>query len=168
VAAVASCQGNPYTRCRDRDLGRVRGGAAHAEVGRCERTTRYEVARAVGAGAGDELAGRREGAAGAAAARLLRRAHNQRLDQGHQAPRLLGGIPDPGAPSMPLNGDHAAPPRSIDENPVFDRASHSTESATGVFRPHTGLKSGWRRRCSLFSNASPEIAEQQGSHTIPR
>jgi transposase len=38
----------------------VRGGAAHAELARCERTTRYQVARAFRTGAGDELAARRE------------------------------------------------------------------------------------------------------------
>jgi transposase len=39
---------------------RVRGGGAHAEVARDERTTRYQVARAFRAGAEDELAARRE------------------------------------------------------------------------------------------------------------
>jgi transposase len=47
-------------RFRLRLFGRVRGGAAHAEVARCERTTRYQVARAFRAGAVDELAARRE------------------------------------------------------------------------------------------------------------
>jgi transposase len=39
---------------------RVRGGGAHAEVARCERTTRYQVARAFRAGAEDELEARRK------------------------------------------------------------------------------------------------------------
>jgi transposase len=39
---------------------RVRGGGAHAEVARDERTTRYQVARAFRGGAEDELAARRE------------------------------------------------------------------------------------------------------------
>ena len=39
---------------------RVRGGGAHAEVARDERTTRYQVARAFRAAAEDELAARRE------------------------------------------------------------------------------------------------------------
>ena len=39
---------------------RVRGGGAHAEVARDERTTRYQVARAFGAGTEDELAASRE------------------------------------------------------------------------------------------------------------
>jgi hypothetical protein len=39
---------------------RVRGGAAHAKVTRCGRTTRYQVVRAFRAGAGDELAVGRE------------------------------------------------------------------------------------------------------------
>jgi transposase len=39
---------------------RARGGGAHAEVARDERTTRYQVARAFRAGADDELAARRE------------------------------------------------------------------------------------------------------------
>jgi transposase len=47
-------------RFRRRLFERVRGGAAHAEVARCERTTRYQVARAFRAGAEDELAARRE------------------------------------------------------------------------------------------------------------
>ena len=47
-------------RFRRRLFERVRGGAAHAEVAREERTTRYQVARAFGAGAEDELQARRE------------------------------------------------------------------------------------------------------------
>jgi transposase len=47
-------------RFRLRLFERVRGGAAHAEVARCERTTRYQVARAFRAGAADELAAPRE------------------------------------------------------------------------------------------------------------
>ena len=47
-------------RFRRRLLERVRGGGAHAEVAREERTTRYQVARAFGAGAEDELEARRE------------------------------------------------------------------------------------------------------------
>jgi transposase len=47
-------------RFRRRLFDRVRGGAAHAEVARCERTTRYQVARAFRAGAEDELAARGE------------------------------------------------------------------------------------------------------------
>jgi transposase len=47
-------------RFRRRLFERVRGGAAHAEVARCERTSRYQVARAFRAGAGDELEARRE------------------------------------------------------------------------------------------------------------
>jgi transposase len=47
-------------RFRRRLFERVRGGAAHAEVARCERTTRYQVARAFRAGAEDELEARRE------------------------------------------------------------------------------------------------------------
>jgi transposase len=47
-------------RFRRRLFERVRGGAAHAEVARCERTSRYQVARAFRTGAGDELAARRE------------------------------------------------------------------------------------------------------------
>jgi transposase len=47
-------------RFRRRLLERVRSGAAHAEVARCERTSRYQVARAFRAGAEDELAARRE------------------------------------------------------------------------------------------------------------
>jgi transposase len=47
-------------RFRRRLFERVRGGAAHAEVARCERTTRYRVARAFGAGTEDELEARRE------------------------------------------------------------------------------------------------------------
>jgi transposase len=47
-------------RFRRRLFERVRGGAAHAEVARCERTTRYQVARAFGAGTEDELEARRE------------------------------------------------------------------------------------------------------------
>jgi transposase len=47
-------------RFRRRLFERVRGGAAHAEVARCERTTRYQVARAFRAGAGDGLEARRE------------------------------------------------------------------------------------------------------------
>jgi len=46
-------------RFRRRLFERVRGGAAHAEVARCERTTRYQVARAFRAGAEDALAARR-------------------------------------------------------------------------------------------------------------
>ena len=46
-------------RFRLRLFERVRGGAAHAEVARCERTTRYQVARAFGAGTEDELEARR-------------------------------------------------------------------------------------------------------------
>jgi hypothetical protein len=42
-------------RFRRRLFERVRAGAAHAEVARCERTTRYQVARAFRASAGDEL-----------------------------------------------------------------------------------------------------------------
>jgi transposase len=48
-------------RFRRRLFERVRGGAAHVEVARCEQTTRYQVARAFRAGAGDELAALREG-----------------------------------------------------------------------------------------------------------
>jgi hypothetical protein len=47
-------------RFRRRLIARVRGGAAYAEVMRCERTTRYQVQRAFRAGAGDEFAARRE------------------------------------------------------------------------------------------------------------
>jgi transposase len=47
-------------RFRRRLFERVRGGAAHAEVAREERTTRYQVARAFGAGTEDELQARRE------------------------------------------------------------------------------------------------------------
>jgi transposase len=47
-------------RFRRRLFERVRGGAAHAEVARCERTTRYQVACAFRTGAWDELAARRE------------------------------------------------------------------------------------------------------------
>jgi transposase len=47
-------------RFRRRLFERVRGGAAHAEVAREERTTRYQVARAFGAGTEDELEARRE------------------------------------------------------------------------------------------------------------
>jgi transposase len=47
-------------RFRRRLFERVRGGGAHAEVARDERTTRYQVARAFRAGAEDELAARRE------------------------------------------------------------------------------------------------------------
>jgi transposase len=47
-------------RYRRRLFERVRGGAAHAEVARCEGTTRYQVARAFRAGAGDELGACRE------------------------------------------------------------------------------------------------------------
>ncbi|HEY6778908.1 MAG TPA: transposase family protein, partial [Thermoleophilaceae bacterium] len=47
-------------RFRRRLLERVRGGAAHAGVAREERTTRYQVCRAFRAGAGDELAARRD------------------------------------------------------------------------------------------------------------
>jgi transposase len=47
-------------RFRRRLFERVRGGAAHAEVARSERTTRYEVARAFRAGAEDPLEARRE------------------------------------------------------------------------------------------------------------
>jgi transposase len=47
-------------RFRLRLFERCRGGAAHAEVARCERTTRYQVTRAFRAGAADELAARRE------------------------------------------------------------------------------------------------------------
>jgi len=47
-------------RFRRRLFERVRGGAAHAEVARCERTTRYRVTRAFRAGTWDELAARRE------------------------------------------------------------------------------------------------------------
>jgi transposase len=47
-------------RFRRRLFERVRGGAAHAEVARCERTTHYQVARAFRAGAEDELEARRE------------------------------------------------------------------------------------------------------------
>jgi transposase len=42
-------------RFRGRLFERVSGGAAHAEVARCERTTRYQVARAFAVGADDEL-----------------------------------------------------------------------------------------------------------------
>jgi transposase len=52
---------------------RVRGGAAHAEVARCERTTRYQGARAFRAGADDELEARRE----------ARRARRLSLDEAH-------------------------------------------------------------------------------------
>jgi zinc-finger of transposase IS204/IS1001/IS1096/IS1165/Transposase len=47
-------------RFRRRLFERVRGGGAHAEMAREERTTRYQVARAFGAGAEDELEARRE------------------------------------------------------------------------------------------------------------
>jgi transposase len=47
-------------RFRLRLVERVRGGAAHAEVARCERTTRYQVGRAFRGGADDEFAVRRE------------------------------------------------------------------------------------------------------------
>jgi transposase len=47
-------------RFRRRLLERVRGGGAHAEVAREERTTRYQVGRAFAAGAADELDARRE------------------------------------------------------------------------------------------------------------
>jgi transposase len=47
-------------RFRRRLFERVRGGAAHAELAREERTTRYQVARAFGAGMEDELEARRE------------------------------------------------------------------------------------------------------------
>jgi transposase len=47
-------------RFRLRLFERCPGGAAHAEVARCERTTRYQVARAFQAGAGDEVAARGE------------------------------------------------------------------------------------------------------------
>ena len=47
-------------RFRRRLLERVRGGAAHAEVARCERTTRYQVSRAFRGGAEGELDARRE------------------------------------------------------------------------------------------------------------
>jgi transposase len=47
-------------RFRRRLLERVRGGAADAEMARCERTTRYQVARAFSGGANDELEARRE------------------------------------------------------------------------------------------------------------
>jgi transposase len=47
-------------RFRRRLFERVRGGAAHAEVARCEGTTRYRVARAFRAGGEDELAAHRE------------------------------------------------------------------------------------------------------------
>jgi transposase len=47
-------------RFRRRLFERVRGGAAHAEVARCERTSRYQVARAFRADAEDELEARRE------------------------------------------------------------------------------------------------------------
>jgi transposase len=46
-------------RFRRRLRERVAGGAAHAEVARCEQTTRYQVSRAFREAA-DELAGRRE------------------------------------------------------------------------------------------------------------
>jgi transposase len=60
-------------RFRRRLLERVRQGAAHAEVAREERTTRYQVGRAFAAGAQDELASRRT-------ARPLRRLS---LDEAH-------------------------------------------------------------------------------------
>jgi transposase len=60
-------------RFRRRLFERVRDGAAHAEVARCERTTRYQVARAFRAGADDELEAR-------AQARPLRRLS---LDEAH-------------------------------------------------------------------------------------
>jgi transposase len=47
-------------RFRRRLFERVRDGAAHAEVARCERTSRYQVARAFRAGAEDELEARRQ------------------------------------------------------------------------------------------------------------
>jgi len=47
-------------RFRKQLFERVRGGGAHAEVARDERTTRYQVARAFRAGAEDELDARRE------------------------------------------------------------------------------------------------------------
>jgi transposase len=47
-------------RFRRHLLGRVRGGGAHAEVAREERTTRYQVSRAFRAAAEDELEARRE------------------------------------------------------------------------------------------------------------
>jgi transposase len=47
-------------RFRERLCERICGGAAHAEVARCERTTRYQVERAFRSVAGDELARRRE------------------------------------------------------------------------------------------------------------
>ena len=47
-------------RFRRRLLERVRGGAAHAEVARCERTTCYQVAHSFRAGAQDEVAARRD------------------------------------------------------------------------------------------------------------
>jgi transposase len=47
-------------RFRKQLFERVRGGGAHAEVARDERTTRYQVARTFRAGAEDELAARRE------------------------------------------------------------------------------------------------------------
>jgi transposase len=55
---------------------RVRGGAAHARVARCERTTRYQVARAFRAGAEDELAA--SGAARPARRLSLDEAHHRR------------------------------------------------------------------------------------------
>jgi transposase len=47
-------------RFRERLFERVRGGAAHCEVAREERTSRYQVARAFQAGAAAELGARRE------------------------------------------------------------------------------------------------------------
>jgi transposase len=47
-------------RFRRRLFERVRGGAARDEVVRCERTSRYQVARAFRAGADDELEARRQ------------------------------------------------------------------------------------------------------------
>jgi transposase len=45
-------------RFRRRPFERVRGGAAHAEVARCERTSRYQVARAFRGGAEEQLEAR--------------------------------------------------------------------------------------------------------------
>jgi transposase len=74
-------------RFRRRLFERARGGAAHAEVAREEETTRYQVARAFAAGAGDELATRRD-------ARPVRRlsldeAHHRR---GHELATVVSDL----------------------------------------------------------------------------
>jgi transposase len=80
-------------RFRRRLLERVRGGAAHAEVARCERTTRYQVGRAFRAGADHELEAR-------AHARRIQRRSGQRE---RVARRRRGRAPERGRD--PVRGD---------------------------------------------------------------